>query len=111
VSIRTLGALLFSGGLISTAVGAALVIVGTVRLRRDTTAAYRWFHRTLLINLLFTRVFQFNVEQFLATASVVVDVIVLAAVSVTLSHLEAELAAHAADPSTTPAAMASARRL
>jgi len=40
-------------------------------------AAYRWFYRALLVNVLFTRVFQFDVEQFLATTSVVVDLVML----------------------------------
>jgi hypothetical protein len=54
-------------------------------MRRDTTAAYRWFYRALLVNLLFTRVFEFDVEQFLATISVVVDVVMLGLVTMALS--------------------------
>jgi hypothetical protein len=73
-------------GLASTVACAALVIAGVVRLRRDTTAAYRWFHRALLVNLLFTRVFEFDVEQFLAAASVVVDVVMLGIVTAALAH-------------------------
>jgi hypothetical protein len=73
-------------GLASTVACAALVIAGMVRLRRDTTAAYRWFHRALLVNLLFTRVFEFDVEQFLAAASVVVDVVMLGIVTAALAH-------------------------
>jgi hypothetical protein len=76
-------------GLASTVVCAALVIAGITRLRRDTTAAYRWFHRALLVNLLFTRVFEFDVEQFLAAASVVVDVVMLGVVTAALAHRRA----------------------
>jgi hypothetical protein len=54
-------------------------------MRRDTAAAYRWFYRALLVNLLFTRVFEFDVEQFLATISVVVDVVMLGLVTMALS--------------------------
>jgi hypothetical protein len=73
-------------GLASTVVCAALVVAGVARLRRDTTAAYRWFHRALLVNLLFTRVFEFDVEQFLAAASVVVDVVMLGVVTAALAY-------------------------
>lgn len=76
-------------GLASTVVCAALVIAGMTRLRSDTTAAYRWFHRALLVNLLFTRVFEFDVEQFLAAASVVVDVVLLGVVTAALAQRRA----------------------
>jgi hypothetical protein len=72
-------------GLVSTLVCAVFVAVGMLRLRRNTTAAYRWFYRALLVNLLFTRVFEFDVEQFLATFSVVVDVVMLAVVTAALT--------------------------
>jgi hypothetical protein len=73
-------------GLASTVVCAVLVVAGVVRLRRNTTAAYRWFARALLVNLLFTRVFEFDVEQFLATVSVVVDLVTLGLVTITLAQ-------------------------
>jgi hypothetical protein len=72
-------------GLASTLVCAVMVALGIRRMRRDTTAAYRWFYRALLVNLLFTRVFEFDVEQFLATISVVVDVVMLGLVTMALS--------------------------
>jgi hypothetical protein len=71
------GALPLALGLISTLVCAVLLTLGILQLRHSTSAAYRWFYRALLVNLLFTRVFQFDVEQFLATTSVVVDLIML----------------------------------
>jgi hypothetical protein len=46
----------------------------------------RWFHRALLVNLLFTRVFEFDVEQFLAVLSVVVDLVLLLVVTATLAQ-------------------------
>jgi hypothetical protein len=72
-------------GLGSTVVCAALIALGLRRIRRDTMAAYQWFYRALLVNLLFTRVFQFDVEQFLATISVLLDVVLLALVAMALS--------------------------
>jgi hypothetical protein len=68
-------------GLISTIVCAVLLVIGIVQLRFGPAATYRWFYRALLVNLLFTRVFQFDVEQFLATASVVVDLVLLALIA------------------------------
>jgi hypothetical protein len=72
-------------GLASTLVCAVMIALGLRRMRRDTTAAYRWFYRALLVNLLFTRVFEFDVEQFLATISVLVDVVLLGLITMALS--------------------------
>jgi hypothetical protein len=72
-------------GLVSTLACAVMVAIGLRRIRRDTTAGYRWFYRALLVNLLFTRVFEFDVEQFLATVSVLVDVVMLGLVTAALS--------------------------
>jgi hypothetical protein len=72
-------------GLGSTLVCAVLIALGVRLIRRDTMAAYRWFYRALLVNLLFTRVFQFDVEQFLATISVLLDVVLLGLVAMVQS--------------------------
>jgi hypothetical protein len=74
-------------GLASTLGSAAMVVLGIVRLRRDPLRGLTWFHRALLVNLLFTRVFEFDVEQFWATVSVLVDVTMLAVVSAAISRL------------------------
>jgi hypothetical protein len=74
-------------GLASTLVCAVMVALGLRQIRRDTATAYRWFYRALLVNLLFTRVFEFDVEQFLATVSVLVDVVMLGLVTAALSVL------------------------
>ncbi len=95
------GPLPLSLGLTSSLACGALVVVGLNRLRQDRTAAYRWFHRALLVNLLFTRVFEFDVEQFLAALSVLVDVVLLAVVT-------GAIAQHRA--ATTPPEPPSARR-
>jgi hypothetical protein len=72
-------------GLGSTLVCTVLVTLGLRHIRRNTAAAYRWFYRALLVNLLFTRVFQFAIEQFLATVSVLVDVVLLGLITMALS--------------------------
>jgi hypothetical protein len=72
-------------GLGSTVVCAVLVVLALRQIRRDTVVAYQWFYRALLVNLLFTRVFQFDVEQFLATVSVLIDVVLLGLVTMALS--------------------------
>src|SRR6266487_5976711 len=86
-------------GLASTFVCAALVGIGITRLRRNNTAAFRWFNRALLVNLLFTRVFEFDVEQFLAAASVVVDVLLLGVVSAALAQRKVDAEVNAGSPS------------
>jgi hypothetical protein len=73
--------------LTSTAVCAVLVGLGVRRLRRDRLDAYRWFYRALLVNILFTRVFEFDVEQFLAAASVLVDLAMLGVVTIAVAAL------------------------
>lgn len=86
-------------GLVSMFASTVMVVAGLLRLRHDTLRGLVWFHRALLVNLLFTRVFQFDVEQFWATASVVVDVVMLAVVSAGISRLRrAERLAPAAEP-------------
>ena len=62
-----------------------MVGLGLRLMRVDRVAAYRWFYRALLVNLLFTRVFEFDVEQFLATVSVLIDVVLLGLVIIALS--------------------------
>jgi hypothetical protein len=86
-------------GLASTLVCAALVGIGMTRLRRDNTSAFRWFNRALLVNLLFTRVFEFDVEQFLAAASVVVDVLLLGVVTAALAQRKIDAEVNAGSPS------------
>jgi|GEM_PF-247225 len=88
-------------GLLSTIACLVLVLGGWRLLGSDRARAFGWFHRCLLVNLLFTRVFEFDVTQFAATASVLVDVLMLAVVGAELGRLHrlAEDAAAAADPS------------
>ncbi len=74
-------------GLLSTLLCALLVFVGMRQLRVDRYRAFVRFHHALLVSLLFTRVFEFEVTQFLATVSVLVNVVMLAIVSAELARL------------------------
>jgi hypothetical protein len=89
-------------GLASTLVCAVMVALGLRLMRVDRVAAYRWFYRALLVNLLFTRVFEFDVEQFLATISVLIDVIMLGLVTMALSVLSPTVPVRS--PDSTPTA-------
>jgi hypothetical protein len=84
-------------GLVSTLLCAALIGRGISLLRTDRYRAFVHFHRALLVNLLFTRVFEFDVTQFLAVLSVLVDVIMLAVVTAELGRLDRLDRATAAD--------------
>jgi hypothetical protein len=85
-------------GLASTVLCTMLVAVGVRQLLAGTRhRALTWFHRALLVNLLFTRVFQFDVEQFLATVSVLVDVVMLVVVGARLSRTGMKLPKGASD--------------
>ncbi|MEV0841509.1 hypothetical protein AB0I55_18395 [Actinocatenispora sera] len=74
-------------GLASTVTCLVLVIGGWRLLRHDRLRGFTWFHRSLLVNLLFTRVFEFDVTQFVATVSVLVDVLMLVVVGAELGRL------------------------
>lgn len=82
-------------GLVSTLLSAVLIGRGSWLLRTDRYRAFVSFHRALLVNLLFTRVFEFDVTQFLAVLSVLVDVIMLGVVTAELGRLDRAVSAEA----------------
>lgn len=72
-----------AGGL--TSVG--FVVSGLLALRRDRFAAFRRFHRAILVSLLVTQVFQFAVSQLVACVGVAVDLALLAVVGAEVERL------------------------
>lgn len=74
-------------GLASTITCLVLVVSGLRLLRTDRYRGFLRFHRALLVNLLFTRVFEFDVTQFAATVSVLLDLVMLGFVGVELARL------------------------
>ncbi|HEX3732226.1 MAG TPA: hypothetical protein VHU91_04800 [Mycobacteriales bacterium] len=83
-SPSTIGLLL---GTAAAVVSGTLVVIGLVRLTTDASAAFGYFNHSLLVSLLITRVFQFEVQQFSTVAFVVTDLVLLAAVGGERSHL------------------------
>lgn len=79
-------AILLLGTVTATATG-VLVVIGLIRLAINPAAAFGFFHHALLVNLLLTRVFQFEIQQFATTLFVVVDLLLLAVVSGERAHL------------------------
>ncbi len=61
------------------AVAAVLVIVGLVALRRSRLAAYRWFERALLVDILIVEVFAFYTQPTSALVGVFVSIVLLLA--------------------------------
>jgi hypothetical protein len=59
---------------VSSFVSGTFYIVGAVMLRRSRLAAYTWFDRGLLIDILVTQVFQFAQEQLAGVAGLVVTI-------------------------------------
>jgi hypothetical protein len=76
-------------GTASTAISTLLVLLGLRRVRSDRFLAFGRFQQALLVNLLFTRVFQFDVDaaSFLPVAVVLVDVALLAVVTAERTRL------------------------
>lgn len=81
------------GLLVSAAASTLVAVAGLVVVRRDRPKAYRWFRRAVLISLLVTQVFVFRLEEWAATAGLVVDLVVLGLVAAELNQMsEAERA-------------------
>ena len=81
------------GQLVSTLLGAALVVRGVLALPTSHIEAYRWFLRGILVWLLITQVFIFYDSQPIALAGLAFDVVAYAMLRYAISH---EI-----DPSTT----------
>lgn len=71
VSAAHLGIFLADG------VSLALLVVGALSLGRSRPAAFHWFERAVLVDLLLAQVFYLYVEQFGALVAVALDVVVL----------------------------------
>ena len=66
------------GGTVSASLAAICVVLGLRLIRRDKLAAYGWFERAVLVNLLVTQVFAVMSDQFSALPSIALDLIMLA---------------------------------
>jgi hypothetical protein len=74
------------GQLLSTLLGAALVVRGILALPTSHIAAYRWFLRGVLVWLLITQVFIFYDSQPIGLAGLALDVIAYAMLRYAISH-------------------------
>jgi hypothetical protein len=68
------------GGVISSIVSAALVVVGLVRWRHSRLAAYRWFQRALLVTIFVTELFAFYQNQISQVLGLFIVLLTYAAV-------------------------------
>nr|WP_202627482.1 hypothetical protein [Cellulomonas sp. APG4] len=77
-------------GLVVSAAGATgLASYGLWLVSRDRPRAYRMFRRAVLVSLLVTQVFVFRLEEWAATAGLLVDLLVLGLVTAELSQMSA----------------------
>ncbi|WP_182113836.1 MULTISPECIES: hypothetical protein [unclassified Actinotalea] len=76
-----------AGLLLSAAASTALAVAGLVVVRRDRLAGYLLFRRAVLVSLLFTQVFLFRIQEWTATAGVLVDLVVLGLVAAELNQI------------------------
>jgi len=74
------------GQVVSTLVGASLVLRGIVELPRSRIGAYRWFLRGILVWLLITQVFVFYTSQPIGLAGLLFDVAAYAALRYAIAH-------------------------
>ena len=74
------------GQLLSTLLGAALVVRGVLALPTSHIEAYRWFLRGILVWLLITQVFIFYDSQPIGLAGLAFDVVAYAMLRYAISH-------------------------
>lgn len=80
-----------AGLLVSATVSTGLALAGLLVVRRRRAAGYRLFRRAVLVSLLVTQVFVFRLDEWAATAGLVVDLVVLGLVVAELTQMaEAE---------------------
>jgi hypothetical protein len=95
------------GGTISALASAICVFEGLRLLRHDRRAAYGWFQRAVLIDLLVSQVFTLADDQFSALPGVALDLVMLAVLSIARSAQRGpdalELTGTAAGPELDPA--------
>lgn len=71
---------------ISSLVGAALIVIGLVRLPVSRAAAYVWFTRGLLVWMLISQVFVFYSSQWAGLVGLTIDLMAYGALRFALSH-------------------------
>lgn len=76
------------GLLVSAAASTGVAATGLVVVRGDRARAYRLFRRAVLISLLVTQVFVFRLEEWAASAGLLLDLLVLGLVAAELNQLE-----------------------
>jgi hypothetical protein len=74
------------GQVVSTLIGAILVLRGVVALPTSRVEAYRWFLRGILVWLLITQVFVFYTSQPIGLAGLLFDVAAYAALRYAIAH-------------------------
>lgn len=75
----------------ASAVGAAFIIIGVLRLRRSRLSAYRWFQRSTVVSILVTQVFMFYYSELAALGGLLGHILVYFALRFLISR-EDELA-------------------
>jgi len=83
-SASTVGLVL---GTVAAVISGVLVVIGLIRLGPDPAAGFGFFHHALLVSLLLTRGFQFEIQQFVTVLFVLLDLALLAVVSGERAHL------------------------
>jgi hypothetical protein len=77
------------GGIVSSAVSGALVVVGLLRWRHSRLAAYHWFERALLVTIFVTEFFAFYQSQFAAVFGLAVVLLTFATIRFMIGEEEA----------------------
>ncbi len=67
---------------------AVLIVIGIARLHRSRLAAYRWFLRAMLVNILIVQVFNFYDSQLVAVLGLAVSLIIYTALRYAIAREE-----------------------
>ncbi len=76
---------------LSSFLAAALAVIGAVRLRASTLAAYRWFKRSTLVSIFLVQFFAFYREEFVALSSLAISIVYLMALTYAIHQGERSL--------------------
>lgn len=82
---RGAGAVLQVASALATAI---LITIGIIRMRRSRLSAYHWFRRAVLVNILFTQVFNFYDSQLSALTGVVLSLVIYTALRYAIAREE-----------------------
>ncbi len=75
-----------TGNLVASALAAAMIVIGALRLRRSRRSAYRWFKNAMLVAIFVVQPYRFFADQLGALGGMLVDFVLLISVDYLLAE-------------------------